>query len=504
MNRSQRRMHVYNMKKADETGDWENMVTAEQRPQENPPAQRRPTARAAAWKAKRTAKPPALKDPAEDRARPVVRKAATETLKDEPMWAFGPFNGTQPKRQINQHNLDFSTFPLLCERVYMNLESVNPRLRKEMPFCMFQHVMVSALNAYLINHVRTVNAEDRFADEESPVNLFATDFVLPADIAEYLKNIANTVTPQGNLIRVNVPDACIPKPPMPAEGEIPCLASGTFGAVTAENHNAYECYVSPFITASLVTATKNQNVSKTFDAAWNPLPAGAFPTGTVPNENLLGYKKKVERLNPEGLQAIANPEFQEGDNMAGRLRISSQFNARVSGTLQRMKDQYKMVTGIPGHGSNSAALRWIKVSTIPGTSGNQNTTRLSSVMGAVNSPVALGSAQANIVGVFGLKRERTANARGLCYTLAEGPRHLVPISKSSRLLNLKPTSANEVKETSLSPHTDPRPDRTRVRELRSESLNFIARIVNIYISHTWENTPVEIKNDAHSPKRRHT
>ncbi|KAI4490367.1 hypothetical protein M0802_010638 [Mischocyttarus mexicanus] len=419
MNRSQRRMFEYNTRKAGASGDWNNMVTVEQYPQNMPPPRPgKPSTRSKAWKSKQTARPPPLQDPAEVRG-PVVAKAKTENLIDEPLWTFGVYSGTQPERQTNQQNLDFSTFPLLCERTYVNLEKINPRIRREMPFCMFQHVMTSALNAYLIHHVGFVNMENRFANEESPLNLFPDDFIIPSDIAEYLRSIANIVTPQGSLVRVNVPDIGIPQMALPAVDAVPALPSGTFGAVTPENHNAYECYVSPYITSELVSQTFAQNMARRFEA-WNPLPVGSFPAGTVPNENLLGYRAQVEMLNPEELQSIAEPGYVVDDCMAGRLRISSDFNARVSGTLKRMEDQYRMTVGIPTNASNSAALGWIRVEALPGLSATRNTTRLSTVMGSIRSPIALGSSQTNIVGVFGLKRERTNGARGLCYTAPNG------------------------------------------------------------------------------------
>lgn len=78
------------------------------------------------------------------------------------MWQEGPYTGAQPVTRIYSHNMDFSTFPLLCERVYGDLEAENPRLRREVPFCAFQHVYSSVLNAVEIDHVRTINAEDRY------------------------------------------------------------------------------------------------------------------------------------------------------------------------------------------------------------------------------------------------------------------------------------------------------------------------------------------------------
>ncbi|KAI4484425.1 hypothetical protein M0802_013062 [Mischocyttarus mexicanus] len=110
-------MFEYNTRKAGATGDLNDMIGVERYVRDPPPPKpRKPSARSKAWKAKQTARPPPLQDPDEKRERPQLRKATTENLLDEPLCTIGAYSGTQPLRQTNQHNLDFSTFPLLCER----------------------------------------------------------------------------------------------------------------------------------------------------------------------------------------------------------------------------------------------------------------------------------------------------------------------------------------------------------------------------------------------------
>lgn len=156
--------------------------------------------------------------------------------------------------------MDFSTFPLLCERVYSDLEAEEPRLRRQLPFAGFQHVCTGILNAHLIDHVRTVNSEDRYVDEESPLNLIPDDMVLPGPISEYLKAIANTTTPQEDLVKVNVPDCGILQPPYDREDDQDGIPSESFGPIEAEDHNKYECYVSPYVTSRLVERTRDQQL----------------------------------------------------------------------------------------------------------------------------------------------------------------------------------------------------------------------------------------------------
>jgi len=414
-------MAAFNANKAVERNDWSSEVEAEHFAKDNPERVskgRKPTSRSKSFRQNGFKKPesvvvrrpPTIQDPAE--VFPSLPKATKEVLRDEPLWAEGPYTGTQPIQRIYSQNLDFSTFPLLCERVYADLEAENPRLRREVPFCAFQHVQTSVLNAVLIDHIRTVNAEDRYADEESPLNLIPDDLVTPGPIAEFMKLVANTTTPQGDLVKVNIPEIGIP------QGSVNDIPSGSFGMVGEADHNKYECYVSPYVTSRLVEETIRQNDERRF-TPWNPLPQGAYPEGCVPNTNLLGYRL-VERLNPEGMQAIANIVFPNSDDMSGRLRWSPELVGRVSAHLKKLDTRYKMHVGKPVHGTNSAAVGWTEVQVAGVNNLQHNTNRISTINGPVRSSIALGSSQCNIVGIAGLKRKRTALARGLCYTRANG------------------------------------------------------------------------------------
>ena len=208
------------------------------------------------WKEKQAAGTP---QPETSNSDPCVRKATKEVAKDEPMWHSGPYVGTHPIQRNYSQNADFSIFPVLIERTFQDLEMLNPRLRREMPFGAFQHVCTSVLNAVVIDHVRTYNAEDRYSNEETPMALLPDDLCIPALIAEYCKLITDAMTSQGHTIRLNIPNAGVPIPRTEADDNAPAMPSGTFGVVDANSHNSYECYVSPYITSQLVIATRDQN-----------------------------------------------------------------------------------------------------------------------------------------------------------------------------------------------------------------------------------------------------
>lgn len=375
MNRSARRMFDFNMRKhntAPFAGNWADDVEPQPRASTSRNANPRAQQRSQGWKTKQQARktgekkdvPAAeISDPAE--VLPKVMKAKKENLIDEPLWQEGPIQGTHPVNRIYAQNMDMSNFPLLVERVYLDLEIENPRLRREIPYCMFLHYCTILLNVSIIDHVKTINAEDRYADEESPMNLIPEDLVVPAPIIEYIKNIANTTTPQGDLVRTNIPLACVPNQHIEAAGNIPEQTAGGFGVCGAANHNAYECYVSPLVTSRFIEATAAQNAAHEF-GPWQPLPHDMTPANGVPNVNLLGCRPNVERLTPEGIQKVQDLVFPDGDDMQSRVRWSPELVARVSGSLKVMDTKYKMHTGRPVHGHNTSALGWIVVDNVGG------------------------------------------------------------------------------------------------------------------------------------------
>ena len=134
--------------------------------------------------------------------------------------------------------------------MYSHLEAENPRVRREMPFAAFQHAITSMLNAVIIDHVQTVNTEDRYSNETSPLNLIPDTTYTPAPIMEYFQSISNTTTPQDDLVKINIPEIAVLNGWISAVGNIPEQPAGGFGPYTATSHNIYECYVLSLVTPS--------------------------------------------------------------------------------------------------------------------------------------------------------------------------------------------------------------------------------------------------------------
>ncbi|XP_029159055.1 uncharacterized protein LOC114931250 [Nylanderia fulva] len=61
----------------------------------------------------------------------------------------------------------------------------------------------------------------RNADEESRLNLIPENMVTPASIAEYIKMVTNSTTPQGDMVKVNIPDIGVPQGSIAPSRDIP-------------------------------------------------------------------------------------------------------------------------------------------------------------------------------------------------------------------------------------------------------------------------------------------
>ena len=125
----------------------------------------------------------------------------------------------------------------------------------------------------------------------------------------------------------NFPNIDIPENRIDAAPGVVPRKSGSFGPCTTVNHNVYECYASPLISARLVAATIEQNKTRNF-GVWEPLPPDLAPAGSVPNQNLIGYRE-VEILNAEGQQKLRDILIPNGKDMASRLKWCPALNGLV-------------------------------------------------------------------------------------------------------------------------------------------------------------------------------
>ncbi|KAL6956603.1 hypothetical protein U1Q18_051697 [Sarracenia purpurea var. burkii] len=193
------------------------------------------------------------------------------------------FLSLTPTQDCLSHNVDCAGFTQVMESTYSKMAEIDTRLRRQMPFCLFQHYVVEALTAHLLD-LAAHNGDRRFRRGMGARGVLGGDnIILPAPIFEYISMINNATTSNGERVLVSLPAAAAP------QGPVAEATSGSFGASGVNNHNAYECYFSPAITRGLIEATRDDN------AEWYPLPG----PNLVLTRNCLGYRAR-ERLNNEG------------------------------------------------------------------------------------------------------------------------------------------------------------------------------------------------------------
>lgn len=316
-------------------------------------------------------------------------KAVQETAPiDEPLYDLGPHSSSIPVQENYSQNFEFSGFIDQVERSYETMRGIDPRLDRRLPFSMFQHSMCTILNCYLMDLAQG-NGERKMGTGKCQ-DLLPEDLCIPDNLYHYLANIGNTTTVNGEEIKINIPDIAVPQP------QVDDIPAGSFGVLTPENHNVYECYISPLVTMNRVLNSRRPQGA----AEVPPLPAMMIPAGALPTENLLGYGPP-DILQMEARQRIEGFEFPEGDSDAARLRVCPELMARVNTVLFEMKSRYKM----RDIGRSSPGLRnYITPKNIPGyiqyvrvSENTPDTVRLSKKQNQIRGPAAFGSATAGQV-----------------------------------------------------------------------------------------------------------
>lgn len=373
-----------------------------------------------------------------------VPKAVVETPpKDQALWDVPNYSSSMPVVSGFTHNLDFSGFSGILETTYATFRSLDPRVERSMPFCVFQHSMVSRLNAHIIRYVQTETGENRLSDEGSPYDVFGDStatLLFPASIHEYLLGIGKTTTIEGDFIRINLPLDAIPKIAIPGRRDLRNPQGwermdcdpGSFGPITAVNHNLYECYFSPRVTKQLVrTAIERPDGG----ANWEPLPPGFYPAGAVVTRNFLGYRMS-ERIAPDFRTQLNEIQFVGADNMAGRLCHSPEIERIVNDYFKRMEHLITMRVGFPTFTQNPTATIYARVA-----EPLEPTVRLSDYIGELRSHCAVSGPDNCRAGLLALTRERTVEAPGLCVLPAEHVRAAWIATRNSNFEMAEPFSS---------------------------------------------------------------
>ncbi|KAL1487987.1 hypothetical protein ABEB36_015367 [Hypothenemus hampei] len=208
--------------------EWEDRV----------PRPREPTQRSQRWKDEGRGRGRARTNTATPRIPPRVDEvpdysARTETPpSNEPMYDLGPHSAGVADCNVYSQNFEFGGFMDLVEGVYQQLSSIDPRLDRRMPRSSFIHYCNVLLNATLCD-VAKDNSEMKVNICNYVQDLLPEMMYIPSPIHEYLTNISNIITPNGENVRFNIPDVAIPRGPVLNAQGVEICASGSFGPITA-------------------------------------------------------------------------------------------------------------------------------------------------------------------------------------------------------------------------------------------------------------------------------
>lgn len=158
------------------------------------------------------------------------------------------------------------------------------------------------------------------------------------------------------MVKANIPTSIVPQPSDESEEgqEIP---SGTFGLPDDENHNAYEVNICPYTTMMFVEVSALEDPQED----WIPLPQNLIPVGGVATRDFLGYSR-IQRLHPEGRQSLQVGQFEEGDDIDGRVRYDPALFIRCNTELAKLYDKFKMIY----MGNDKGSRKYIKFKSEPG------------------------------------------------------------------------------------------------------------------------------------------
>lgn len=395
-----------------EGGGWANQIANEEAYEEASNRGRRPPPRTGSGipprpqtESRGNRRPPR-------RNAPVANPSTVETpARDEPLYS-GNNRGSKPVKKTLAQNFDYAGFIPLVRQTYDRMAIEDQQISRKLPYAIFQHAMVEFLVAHQLQQAKYVLKSPTLQNSMDPLAVIsANEFNIPVPIFDYICGLGPTITPSGDKVYWNIPECAIPSVTRTFNHHT--VRSGSFGPINAQNHNVYECYISPYITSEYIVKTGEVN-SQTRSLEWNPLPAGWFPTNGIANENLLGYRS-LQRLHPDGMRKCIECDFYNSDDVAGMLCHSAYVMTLTSGYLGSLST-IKVTKADFTTKDNSAAFIFKE------RCGESDALAvLWDEPATLKSPFAFSAAASNRANYSAFKRKRDPDIPGTCYTVAGTP-----------------------------------------------------------------------------------
>lgn len=248
------------------------------------------------------------------------------------MYDMGPHSSLIANQDLYCQNFEFSGFIPLINETYEKMRGIDPRLHERLPLSMFTQAMAVHLNLEILEMAR--QAGQNVLNLRTDAREILPDYqALPQSIVEYIAHISSVITQDGKEIVLNLPLAAIPDGQVLVGGVN--QPSGSFGVLAANNHNVYECYISPLVTSRRVIASQQNQ------AGYQPLPEALMPGNLVPNRNLLGFEP-IDIQNAGASSRLQGIVFEDDDTLEGRYKVVTLLQNRVYTVLAEMKDRFKI------------------------------------------------------------------------------------------------------------------------------------------------------------------
>lgn len=328
----------------------------------------------------------------------------------------GRYKGSIPVKRSASVNIELSQYCVLIRQTYNILKAGDPTIVDRCPFPIFQHYCTTILSAYVYDYARTILKFDVLLKYDSPLDLInSKQLLIPKNLKEFISSIGSSISPGDELVQINIPQVAIPQGPT-SVNNVETVPSGTFGIITARNHNVYECYICPRVTAQYIIASGENG---DLPPLWHPLNEYVRPQNAIPTENLLGYWPRVNH-SIIARREMNRCQFESSSSILGRLCYSQNVMDVTSATLSLMKKDAKMET-CDFKFKETQSIFIVKdeikadANVIP-----VPTERLVSVSTRLFSPYGFGSSCANMAHYYGLRRKRSIVASGTCYVTEDG------------------------------------------------------------------------------------
>lgn len=206
----------------------------------------------------------------------------TEMLKDKSILLEGL---TMAPREPRSYHLDATQYMALIEESYIFQSESDKRFKNSISLSMYNYYCTILLWRR-IYHVLSINDEVDSVDVFE-LNQIMPHMTIPTEVGKYLGGLGNIEDPSGALFHLKLY--------MDLSDTMYHGLHSTFGAITAENHIAYETLPAPYVALQRIIMdfiySEDQAVGEVWDV--DELSPSTDEMPLHPNENVLGWKPAV-------------------------------------------------------------------------------------------------------------------------------------------------------------------------------------------------------------------